>query len=110
MNYIVLDFLKTQSKADLHHCRYDKVRLRRASAYLQLGRPAAALEDAVVVSSSEPGHKEALLLEACSFLGDRMLSTAYLSCMTSSFRHLGVWDQPNPCKELMAVQPREIQS
>ncbi|KAK9839338.1 hypothetical protein WJX84_003344 [Apatococcus fuscideae] len=42
---------------------YNKVRIRRASANMQLNNPAAALEDAMVVTSSKPGHKEALRLE-----------------------------------------------
>lgn len=44
-------------------CSYLKVLIRRATARLQLERPAAALEDAVAVLSVEPNHREALRLE-----------------------------------------------
>ncbi|KAK9847483.1 hypothetical protein WJX84_005538 [Apatococcus fuscideae] len=42
---------------------YTKARIRRANALLQLGQPAAALEDALMVSNNEPGHIDALRLE-----------------------------------------------
>ena len=43
--------------------RYTRARIRRANALLQLGQPAAALEDALMVSNNEPGHINALRLE-----------------------------------------------